>query len=200
MKKVITSALVVIACLGFWGCSKNEIPPAVVTTGTISGVVTDSASDTAIAGAGIATIPATSSVTANTPGQFSITGVKAGTYTVTASKTGYVSKSISVAVNAGNAVTANISLVASGSTMAIVWVSIPAGSFTMGSTAADTVPWYNTAGDEYPQHTVYLDAYQISKYEVTNSQFKAFMDAGGYSDSTYWTTDGWAWRTANSIT
>jgi formylglycine-generating enzyme required for sulfatase activity len=78
----------------------------------------------------------------------------------------------------------------------IEWISIPAGNFTMGSTTSD--PYYNT--DELPQHTVYLDAYQISKYEVTNAQYKAFMDAGGYSISAYWATDGWNWRTTNSIT
>jgi formylglycine-generating enzyme required for sulfatase activity len=85
---------------------------------------------------------------------------------------------------------------AAAGSVAIDWISIPAGNFTMGSTASDP----NYQADELPQHTVYLDAYQISKYEITNSQYKAFMDAGGYSNSAYWTTDGWTWRTTNSIT
>ena len=66
----------------------------------------------------------------------------------------------------------------------------------MGSLPGD--PYAQT--DEQPQHTVYLDAYQISKYEITNNQYEAFMDAGGYSNSAYWTADGWSWRTTNSIT
>ena len=84
----------------------------------------------------------------------------------------------------------------SGPSTGITWISIPFGNFTMGSLSTD--PYAQT--DEQPQHTVYLDAYQISKYEITNSQYKAFMDAGGYTNSSYWTTDGWTWRTTNSIT
>ncbi len=71
-------------------------------------------------------------------------------------------------------------------------VYIPAGNFTMGSTSG--------YGDEQPVHTVYLDAYYIDKYEVTNGQYKQFIDAGGYNNSSYWTTDGWTWKTSNSMT
>lgn len=78
----------------------------------------------------------------------------------------------------------------------IEWISISAGDFTMGSLPGD--PYAQT--NEQPQHTVYLDAYQISKYEITNSQYKSFMDAGGYSNIAYWTADGWTWKTNNSIT
>ncbi len=102
--------------------------------------------------------------------------------------------------NHGTSITSqvwNFVTIAGGSS--IEWISIPAGNFTMGSIAADTVTWPNTS-DEYPQHTVYLDAYQIGKYEVTNAQYKSFIDAGGYTNSAYWTTDGWSWRTSNNIT
>ena len=53
-------------------------------------------------------------------------------------------------------------------------VFIPAGEFLMGS------PEGEGAFDERPQHEVYLDAYYIDKYEVTNAQFKKFVDATGY--------------------
>ena len=50
-------------------------------------------------------------------------------------------------------------------------VLIPAGDFQMGSND-------NEADDnEKPVHTVYVDAFYIDKYEVTNAQFKAFVDA-----------------------
>jgi len=71
-------------------------------------------------------------------------------------------------------------------------VLIPAGNFNMGSTSGQP--------SEQPVHAVYLDAYYIDKYEVTNGVYKVFMDSGGYNNSAYWTTDGWTWKTNNSIT
>ena len=53
-------------------------------------------------------------------------------------------------------------------------VLIPAGEFMMGSKEGEG------AFDEHPQHTVYLDAYYIDKYEVTNAQFREFVEATGY--------------------
>ena len=50
-------------------------------------------------------------------------------------------------------------------------VLIPAGNFQMGSNDSDA------RDDEKPVHTVYLDAFYMDKYEVTNAQFKAFVDA-----------------------
>ena len=47
-------------------------------------------------------------------------------------------------------------------------VLIPAGEFQMGSNSGDS--------DEEPLHTVYLNAFYIDKYEVTNVQFKRFVD------------------------
>ena len=46
-------------------------------------------------------------------------------------------------------------------------ILIPAGDFQMGS---------NNNTDEKPVHTVYIDAFYIDKYEVTNAQYKAFVD------------------------
>ena len=50
-------------------------------------------------------------------------------------------------------------------------VLIPAGTFEMGS--ADEEAYDN----EQPVHTVHLDAFYMDEYEVTNAQFKAFVDA-----------------------
>ena len=47
-------------------------------------------------------------------------------------------------------------------------VLIPAGDFQMGS---------NDRDDEKPVHTVYVDAFYMDTYQVTNAQFKAFVDA-----------------------
>ena len=50
-------------------------------------------------------------------------------------------------------------------------VLIPAGEFQMGSDDEDA------DDDEQPVHTVYVDAFYMDEYEVTNAQFKAFVDA-----------------------
>jgi eukaryotic-like serine/threonine-protein kinase len=49
-------------------------------------------------------------------------------------------------------------------------VYIPAGKFTMGSGMGDS--------DEVPVHTVYLDAYYIDKFEVSNAQYRACVESG----------------------
>ena len=48
---------------------------------------------------------------------------------------------------------------------------IPASDFDMGSNDKDA------EDDEKPRHTVYLDAFHIDRYEVTNVQYKKFVDA-----------------------
>ncbi|MBX3366910.1 MAG: formylglycine-generating enzyme family protein [Phycisphaeraceae bacterium] len=54
----------------------------------------------------------------------------------------------------------------------MVW--IPGGSFTMGSTDPLARP------DEQPPHTVKLSGFWIDRTEVTNAQFRAFIEATGY--------------------
>jgi iron(II)-dependent oxidoreductase len=64
-----------------------------------------------------------------------------------------------------------------------VMVLIPAGDFIMGSSDEQVERYvkqfnwdYNWYEDEKPQHTVYMDAYYIDKFEVTNAQYKKFVD------------------------
>ena len=57
----------------------------------------------------------------------------------------------------------------------IEWVSVPAGTFIMGSPETEA----NRRKDE-TQHEVTLSAFKMSKYDITVEQFKAFIDATGY--------------------
>jgi len=66
----------------------------------------------------------------------------------------------------------------------------------MGSSDADP----NADPDEKPQHTVELPAYWIGKTEVTNAQFRPFVEGDGYTNQAYWTATGWAWREAQQRT
>lgn len=54
----------------------------------------------------------------------------------------------------------------------IDWVEIPAGPFIYG--------------EGETQQTLDLPRYKISRYPVTNSQFQAFIDDGGYLDERWW--------------
>jgi formylglycine-generating enzyme required for sulfatase activity/class 3 adenylate cyclase len=56
-------------------------------------------------------------------------------------------------------------------------VVIPAGKFLMGE------------GRE--QHELFLPAYQVGKYPVTNTEYARFIEAGGYQDKSWWTEAGW---------
>lgn len=57
-------------------------------------------------------------------------------------------------------------------------VNIPAGHFIMG-TDTDNV-------DERPQRTIYLDAFEIDRYEVTNVQYQRFLMATGRTAPLNW--------------
>ncbi len=57
-------------------------------------------------------------------------------------------------------------------------VVIPAGEFTMG--------------EDEEQHRLYLPAYRLGKYTVTNVEYRAFVEAGGYRKRRWWTEAGWA--------
>jgi serine/threonine protein kinase/formylglycine-generating enzyme required for sulfatase activity len=92
-------------------------------------------------------------------------------------------------------------------------VLIPAGDFVQGSSDAeiDTAiqmcadayggncphrrDWFS---DETPRRTVYLDAFYIDKWEVTNEQFVAFADAAGYVTDAEKKGEAQTWRTFNT--
>ena len=63
-------------------------------------------------------------------------------------------------------------------------VAIPAGQFL--------------CGDKKEKKS--LAEYEIDVYPVTNTQFGAFMDAGGYEEKEFWSDQGWMWRQEQKIT
>jgi formylglycine-generating enzyme required for sulfatase activity len=68
--------------------------------------------------------------------------------------------------------------------------SIPAGDFWMGRVhyfLIDEVGWLERdRRDDLPAHKVYIDAFSMDKYEVTNEAFARFLDATGGRKLWYW--------------
>jgi formylglycine-generating enzyme required for sulfatase activity len=74
-------------------------------------------------------------------------------------------------------------------------VEIPTGLFLMGSN--DNEP--DADIDEQPQHELFLPPYWIGRTEVTNAQFRPFVEGDGYTNPEYWTEAGWQWCQEHDI-
>jgi gamma-glutamyl hercynylcysteine S-oxide synthase len=72
-------------------------------------------------------------------------------------------------------------------------IKIPAGEFEMGNDSTDALD------NERLVHQVYLDTYWIDRYPVTCGQYREFIEAGGYQNSRWWSTDGWKWLQENPV-
>ncbi len=62
-------------------------------------------------------------------------------------------------------------------------VFMPGGVFDMGE-----------AGEFEPVRRITLSSFYMDAYEVTNVEYKQFIDAGGYNNQAFWTDEGWQWR------
>ncbi|OQB39679.1 MAG: Serine/threonine-protein kinase pkn1 [Candidatus Hydrogenedentes bacterium ADurb.Bin179] len=72
------------------------------------------------------------------------------------------------------------------------------GTFTMGRTTLGDDALYGDT-DEDPQHNVYLDAYQLGKYEVTNHQYCDALNWAQMQGYLYSDTVGTAWSGSGDI-
>ena len=78
-------------------------------------------------------------------------------------------------------------------------VLIPECPFLMGSTKEDIDRLLDLdrnieverLENEMPQREVFLSAYLIDKYPVTNAQYKKFIESGGYTQKALWSDAGW---------
>lgn len=69
-------------------------------------------------------------------------------------------------------------------------IAIPAGAATLGLDAANLAfSWDN----ERPGRVLDVPSFSIARHNVTNADFLAFVDAGGYETAQWWREDDWAW-------
>jgi formylglycine-generating enzyme required for sulfatase activity len=65
-------------------------------------------------------------------------------------------------------------------------IHIPAGVFLMGRSVERTSTEGRGNDDETPEHQVYVPGFYMDKYETTNIQYKAFLDASGIKPPRNW--------------
>ncbi len=90
----------------------------------------------------------------------------------------------------------------------IQWRFVPAGPFVMGASRTETRLIHPGTGepltvppdplayeDEGPVHIQDIPYdYWISRYPVTNAQFRCFIEDDGYEKPDWWSKSGWGWR------
>jgi iron(II)-dependent oxidoreductase len=69
-------------------------------------------------------------------------------------------------------------------------VSVPGGMFELGASRSEPFVFDN----EKWAHPVMVAPFRISSTPVTNAQFQAFVDSGGYQSRELWSYRGWDWR------
>lgn len=73
------------------------------------------------------------------------------------------------------------------------WAEVPGGTFMLG--AENQAPFL--FDNEKWAHPVVIKPFEIAKAPVTNGEFQAFVDEGGYEHEAFWDPEGWAWREQN---
>ncbi len=69
-------------------------------------------------------------------------------------------------------------------------VAVAAGTASLGARRGDIAfGWDN----EFPGPVVEVPAFRIQRLNVTNGDFMAFVEAGGYEDPQWWSPQDWAW-------
>jgi ergothioneine biosynthesis protein EgtB len=66
------------------------------------------------------------------------------------------------------------------------WIAVPAGLREIGHGGAGFC-----FDNEQPRHRVYLHAFQLAPRPVTNREYLAFIEDGGYRRPELWLSDGW---------
>jgi iron(II)-dependent oxidoreductase len=75
-------------------------------------------------------------------------------------------------------------------------VQVPGGTFMLGAARGEPFVFDN----EKWAHPVVVRPFRIASTPVTNGQFQAFVDEGGYGRREVWGARGWDWRRRAGIT
>jgi ergothioneine biosynthesis protein EgtB len=75
-------------------------------------------------------------------------------------------------------------------------VRVPAGLARLGT---DRRAWPFGWDNEFEPHEVEVGAFAVGADNVTNEDFLAFLEAGGYESSRWWSAGGWEWRSREGV-
>jgi iron(II)-dependent oxidoreductase len=70
-------------------------------------------------------------------------------------------------------------------------VDIPGATFQLGATPAQPFVFDN----EKWAHAVHVSPFRIARAPITNAEFAAFVEDGGYQRRDWWSYQGWVWKT-----
>lgn len=77
------------------------------------------------------------------------------------------------------------------------WLRVPAGRATLGADRhLAAFGWDN----EFPSHTVEVASFEVDEHNVTNGDYLAFVEDGGYRRPELWAPEAWAWRERDGVT
>jgi len=69
----------------------------------------------------------------------------------------------------------------------LAWVGVAEGVYSVGHDGGEFI-----FDNEGPRHRVFLEAFELASRPVTNREYLAFMDDGGYQRSNLWLSAGWS--------
>nr|WP_132259879.1 ergothioneine biosynthesis protein EgtB [Paucimonas lemoignei] len=81
-----------------------------------------------------------------------------------------------------------------GQALPLQWLSFEAGVVEIGH--AGTGFCFD---NELPRHRQFVEAFQLASRVVSNGEYLAFVNDGGYADPALWLSEGWDWAQANRI-
>jgi ergothioneine biosynthesis protein EgtB len=79
-----------------------------------------------------------------------------------------------------------VTIPSGGAAPAMEWVDVPGGVVWLGHDGTSFA-----FDNEGPRHRILLVPYRLATRPVTNAEYQAFIDAGGYRDWRWWTSEGW---------
>jgi len=68
------------------------------------------------------------------------------------------------------------------------WIGFEGGLVEIGTSVGESFVFDN----ETPRHKVFLEPYKLSSQLVTNGEYIAFIEDGGYQRAEFWLSDGWS--------